>query len=319
MHPPNNDDLPAQSTHRLAATNNDTLPFQQTKLGNLPGEIREKIYGHVLIIRATQAGSQASVLMSNKGFPGSRLAVLGVCRQMYLEARHMFYAKNTLQFAKPTDFVHFLKMIGPIRRASVTSLHFANLLETQPFLSKDRIDVFCLEHNVPEDGRNYLESCTCERPNLAAEKAAQMLEHCSGVRNIKLDINMGDESTYISYILSIPGLTTGAVEITDPADWLVRKSVIGDSWYIDFLAEQTANLSRGSDRKPGDIYTVAVSILPPLSVGKTEYYALRRQLNSIRNAPNASATAGPSIQQIPEPQSVLQLLADVHAVDAFRI
>ena len=83
----------------------------------LPGEIREKIYGFAFL----QDGKQRKTA-SHRG--SIHTALLGTCRQIYNEARHLPLTINKLCFGSPLfahDFLGFL--LAPTSRDLMTSMH----------------------------------------------------------------------------------------------------------------------------------------------------------------------------------------------------
>lgn len=83
----------------------------------LPGEIREKIYGFSFL----QDGNQRKSA-SHRG--SIHTALLGTCRQVYNEARHLPLTINKLCFSSSLsahDFLGFL--LAPTQRDLVTSMH----------------------------------------------------------------------------------------------------------------------------------------------------------------------------------------------------
>lgn len=83
----------------------------------LPGEIREKIYGFSFLQDGNQRRSA-----SHRG--SIHTAFLGTCRQIYNEARHLPLTINKLCFSSSLsahDFLGFL--LAPAQRDLVTSMH----------------------------------------------------------------------------------------------------------------------------------------------------------------------------------------------------
>ena len=83
----------------------------------LPGEIREKIYGFAFL----QDGKQRKTA-SHRG--SIHTALLGTCRQIYNEARHLPLTINKLCFGSPLfahDFLGFL--LAATQRDLVTGMH----------------------------------------------------------------------------------------------------------------------------------------------------------------------------------------------------
>ena len=98
----------------------DGLPYKREGVFpflNLPGEIREKIYGFSFL----QDGKQRKAA-SHRG--SIHTALLGTCRQIYNEAHHLPLTINQLCFSSSLtahDFLGFL--LAPAQRALVTSMH----------------------------------------------------------------------------------------------------------------------------------------------------------------------------------------------------
>lgn len=57
----------------------------------------------------------------------SCLAILATCRQILLEAFHMWYQHNTLNFTRSGDLYTFVLSIGPIRANEIRSIRLDNL------------------------------------------------------------------------------------------------------------------------------------------------------------------------------------------------
>ena len=86
---------------------NGVFPFLE-----LPGETRDKIYGYAFAQRGIQRSS-----VNHRG--KIHTALLGTCRQIYKEARHLPLTLNRLCFASPLDALDF---IGFTLAPSVKSL-----------------------------------------------------------------------------------------------------------------------------------------------------------------------------------------------------
>ena len=95
----------------------------------LPGEIREKIYNFSFL----QHGKQRKAA-SHRG--SIHTALLGTCRQIYNEARHLPLTMNKLCFSSPLsahDFLGFL--LAPTQKDLVTSIHIEFHMNEFPDLS----------------------------------------------------------------------------------------------------------------------------------------------------------------------------------------
>ena len=56
----------------------------------------------------------------------SVLRVLTVCRMIYIEAFHIFYRQNDLEFSNPYALFHFLSSLNPKRRFEITAISVSN-------------------------------------------------------------------------------------------------------------------------------------------------------------------------------------------------
>ena len=92
---------------------------------SLPNEIRERIYGYALTVNVDDPKPWISPL-GNELRPeparSSCLAILVTCRQILLEAFHVFYVFNTFNFNHPHHLCDFLKAIGPVRANEIRSI-----------------------------------------------------------------------------------------------------------------------------------------------------------------------------------------------------
>jgi len=85
----------------------------------LPGEIREKVYGFAFL----QDGNRRD--MPGKHHRGAiHTALLGTCRQVWMEAGHLPLSLNTINFSSALYGLDFLGFsLVPSRRELVTSVH----------------------------------------------------------------------------------------------------------------------------------------------------------------------------------------------------
>ena len=91
----------------------------------LPGEIRDKIYGFAFLQSGTQrlqSGTRDSGFVNHRG--SIHTALLGTCRQVYKEARHLPLTINKLCFSNPLFALDFLGFkLAPTARELVTGMH----------------------------------------------------------------------------------------------------------------------------------------------------------------------------------------------------
>ena len=84
----------------------------------LPGEIRDRIYNFAFI----QSGERRVGSTHHRG--EIHTALLGTCRQVYNEARHLPLTLNKLCFSAPLDAVDFIGFfLAPTQRELVTAMH----------------------------------------------------------------------------------------------------------------------------------------------------------------------------------------------------
>ena len=113
------------------------VPFTHTKFGQLPLQVRQKIYEKVLIIsndykylenaqcQYPLRGMEVEFNFNNPRiqYNFERLNILATSRQIHEEAYGMFYRDNHLVFNNFTQDLHgFLSSIGRIRRQEITSI-----------------------------------------------------------------------------------------------------------------------------------------------------------------------------------------------------
>ena len=56
------------------------------------------------------------------------LNILGVCRQLYEEANHILWAKNTFSFDDPRSFEKFLRSLNPAQKRNLTNIHISAVI-----------------------------------------------------------------------------------------------------------------------------------------------------------------------------------------------
>jgi hypothetical protein len=92
---------------------------QPNRLLSLPLEIRLCIYRHVLLEQRQYIDPQRSFEDPRQNI---RRALLRTCKQIYHEARLIFYSENTFVLSKPRAFFAFLGRIGTGNIALLRSL-----------------------------------------------------------------------------------------------------------------------------------------------------------------------------------------------------
>lgn len=92
---------------------------------SLPNEIRERICGYVLTVDVDDSSPWITPLGNDlrpEPERSSCLAILATCRQILLEAFHVFYASNNFNFSHPNHLYDFLRAIGPVRANEIRSI-----------------------------------------------------------------------------------------------------------------------------------------------------------------------------------------------------
>lgn len=92
---------------------------------SLPNEIRERICGYVLTVDVDDSSPWITPLGNDlrpEPARSSCLAILATCRQILLEAFHVFYKSNNFNFNHPDHLYDFLRAIGSIRANEIRSI-----------------------------------------------------------------------------------------------------------------------------------------------------------------------------------------------------
>ena len=231
-------------------------PFTETCLGRLPGEIRNKIYEHLLILPPSQptrhlrvpldtttdsdisSAKEDTVTTDSKAASAelpplalgqksrsakvSYVAILQTCRQINREAYHIFYANNTFHFTSAPDLTNFLIGVGPLRRAELTSLHLEGLVVDQPFWTKEDLDCYCLEYNISSDERKQREAERHQALHPEISKLTELLDDCKNLSRLRLEMRACELFGYFLFVSS--GLRTRelVVYLVDGSRWVAR-------------------------------------------------------------------------------------------------
>lgn len=227
-------------------------PFPETTLGRLPGEIREMIYEYLLVyppsqstiylrvplIAATksdmtpakEATSEAASTEPPQVAPVqylrsakvSYLAILQTCRQINREAYHIFYARNSFHFSNAEYLIAFLRGIGPVRRAELTSLHLEGLVVDQPLWRKNILDRYCLGSNIGsvERERREAQRCLVVHPDIYG--ASKLLDDCKNLSRLLLEMRTCERPSYFFFLKWNLGEGRRVVYLVDGSRWVVR-------------------------------------------------------------------------------------------------
>lgn len=109
----------------------EVAPYLLTRSGpsferftDLPPEVRNTIYGYVLLSTEDEHSSFVTDFRTPRGPDTCCLSLLLVSKQTYLETFHIYYRHRNLRFSDSSSLALFLKNIGEVRRFYVTHVTF---------------------------------------------------------------------------------------------------------------------------------------------------------------------------------------------------
>ena len=228
--------LPIQNTQQQC-------PFSESPFGRLPGEVRQMIYECVLVAPSSQPTTYLRVPVMTAPLPdmaaaetgstepsqltptypkNSYVAILQTCRQIYDEAFHIFYARNSFHLPNVPDLIAFVRGIGPLRRAELTSLHIEGLvIDRLP--SKDLLDRSCLLLNVGLTEERMLAATggPAPHPDMYNEQSIKLLHGCKKLSKIILDMEAEEGFFHIIALRRFLGLTRSMICLVDESHWKV--------------------------------------------------------------------------------------------------
>lgn len=224
--------------------------FQQTRLGNLPGEIRTLIYEYALIAPPshviTRNGSitqSTDPTIASEEIPLATLTISGrpklpcnamlqVCRQICQEAYHIFYARNAFSFATAQELRDFLVQIGPLRRQELRTLHVDRLLTPARMWTDEDVDRLCVERHLDEAQRQNYATSTYKILGPEAMEATRILKGCKKLSKIVFGIEENyDALSHARFFLSMSRYRMAQIDFVDESHWVVRDSESTDHWY----------------------------------------------------------------------------------------
>ena len=226
------------------------LPFPETCLGRLPGEVRNMIYEHLLIFPPSQptrylrvpldtnthsdiSPARGATVTTNSEAAGAEIptlalrqqprsakvsyvAILQTCRQINREAYHIFYANNAFRFTNAPDLINFLSGIGPLRRAELTDLHLEGLVVDQPLWTKEELD--CLDSNE----RKLCEAYRDEAMHPDQKKLARLLDGCRNLSRLQIEMRESERFEYFLFLNSTLWTGKQVVYLVDGSHWVLR-------------------------------------------------------------------------------------------------
>ena len=227
-------------------------PFLESRLGKLPGEIRQMIYECVLvappsqpitylrvpvmaatvsdmasaegnsITMASETSSTEPSLLTPMHPKNSYVAILQTCRQIHNEAFHIFYARNSFHLTNAPDLIAFVRGIGPLRRAELTSLHLEGL-QIDKLPRRDVLHRRCLERDISlaEEERLAAISRPAPHPDIRNKQNLELLHGCRNLSRLILDMRAEEGFGYAVTLRWYLGLERPVIYLVDESHWKV--------------------------------------------------------------------------------------------------
>lgn len=238
-------------------------PFLETGFGGLAPEIRETLFINLLAtpppfggrdfrVEQTRMTDRSPISLSTfVDLKASCLAVLQTCRQIYLEAFPIFYARKSYYLANSQEFATFLRFggylgVGPrlFRMDTITSLCLKDLIINRPAWTPQQTD-------APMSRTLTLirEELQAERTNVLDPKLLIAgLKEMKSLRKICLCMRVGQEWEYLYFLFETRGLERGVIEFVDNFHWTIRsQNVLGHDWSLQYTAFPTRFFKRGKN------------------------------------------------------------------------
>ena len=236
-------------------------PFLETRFGGLAPEIREIVFVNLLATPPPDGGrdfraEQTRIIdrspISLSAFvdlKASCLAVLRTCRQIYLEAFPVFYARKFYYLANSQELATFHKFggylgVGPrlFRTDTITSLCLKDLVITVPRWTPYLIDRLTSQFHFAN--REKLEA---ERTNQLDPKLVLAdLNDMKSLRKICLCMRVGQEWEYLYFLFRIRGLERGVIDFVDNFHWIIRsQNVLRHNWSLQYASFPTQFYKKG--------------------------------------------------------------------------
>lgn len=224
--------------------------FEQTRIGLLPGEVRELIYECVLIVPL----SQLPIILRPPTWRGVDLsedpelcgessefrkpmvtyaALTQVCRKIHQEANHIFFAKNSFRCKSILNLRRFLESIGSNHLNELTSLHMDSILSLGlKWKNKESLDRFCNRANIlPGVKREIMAFDTQWQLGQDAIDVQELLGECTNLRKVCFGIQDYGDLVIARWITDIPGYrNNAAIDFVDATHWAMRRVDCARDW-----------------------------------------------------------------------------------------
>ncbi|KAK4693263.1 hypothetical protein P7C71_g4102, partial [Lecanoromycetidae sp. Uapishka_2] len=232
-------------------------PFYQTRLGNLPGEIRTLIYEHVLTVPPPYIVTKMGVvspepdsavtpedILSTTLFLSDRpkdllpTTMLKVCRQINREAYHIFYERNIFSFATAPELHAFLSRIGPLRRQELRTLYIEKLLCRIPIWTESQLNHMSAQGQITDVEREEYARATHLNLGPEALEACTLLKDCKQLAKAVLTFESEYNAfAHIQFILSIFENTKTGIDFLNGSHWAVVEVDDTHYWYSALFAQ----------------------------------------------------------------------------------
>ena len=230
-------------------------PFSTTCLGRLPQKLRIQIYHKLvatpslsirkgLITPGIRTGTQyltqpPTPFATHAHLQASYLPVLRVCRSVYIEARPIFYQRQSYYTDNAKEFRQLIHLgvrtflQTPFDCSMVTSLCVKDVLSWSDKKG------YCLDY--------------------ATLIAVFQLEKWTALRTIYFCMRVGAEMGYLEILFLLPRMSRGVVEFLDDSNWVIRQQYSEEEeWQLQYACFETNALSykrgkNGEVLRDGDI------------------------------------------------------------------
>lgn len=245
-------------------------PFQQTRLGRLPPELREQIFLELLAIPPLYGGHDFSIDSSRRTITSkasqkfvhikaSWYHVTRTCRQIYLEAHPLFFASKAYYLANAEDVRLFLKNMyqrPSFRYDTITTLCLKDLIESSARYSKEKIDEL-LSHPTYFIARVYTRQELEAQTSIRIEGSVFIpLRRLKNLKTVGLCFAVGEEMEYVDFLFGLTGLKRGLVEFLDAQHWMIRPQDAEDVWRTQYAGffNSSWGLNENGEIIPFDLF-----------------------------------------------------------------
>ena len=210
-------------------------PFSTTRLGKLPQELHIQIYHELeatppihirqeLSTQGVRARTRSSYRplkpsTAHVHLQASYLAVLRVCRSMYIEARVIFYGRQSYYTDNAKEFQQFVRL-------SVRTF-------LQPPFDSNVVTSLCVKNIVSwSDKKGHCLDYT-------TLISVFQLEKWRCLRKICFCMRVGEEMGYLEFLFHLPRMSRGVVDFLDDSHWVIRQQHSEEEWQLQYACFET--------------------------------------------------------------------------------